>query len=350
MASTGRSSKRLYVVRWMVAGALLGGLFTLVTWRLALGDAGSVTYAELHEAYPTLWMVDLAPSILGLTGAVIGVLYTRLAESKERIEATAREMSAGWIAQLHATNVELAEALESRGRFHAAVTHEMRTPLATILGFADLAEGAAGDDQELSGYLAEISGAATAMQGLVNDLLDAAKLGSSGIPLEITFVPCEKIIREVVGRLMPLARQKGLDVVVDIEDGIACRADPLRLKQVLSNLVANAIKYSDAGRVEVSAFRQMNGVPVIVVKDEGIGIRAEDLGRIFSAFESAGNGASRGDSSGLGLAISESLVKAMDGELTVHSDGPGTGSTFRVTLRVPNHQGVEKRTALLATD
>jgi signal transduction histidine kinase len=334
----------------MVAGALLGALFTLVTWRLVVGDAGSVTYAELHEAYPTLWMVDLAPSVLGISGAVIGVLFTRLAESKDRIEATARAISAGWISELHATNVELAEALESRGRFHAAVTHELRTPLATILGFADLAEGAASETPDMSGYIAEITGAATTMQDLVNDLLDAAKLESTGIPIEITFVSCGEAIAEVVGRLAPLAGQKGLEIVVDVEDGVACRADPLRLRQVLSNLVANAIKYSEAGTIRVSAFRQMNGVPVIAVKDEGIGIKAEDLGRIFSAFQSGENGESRGDSSGLGLAISESLARAMDGELSVESDGPGKGSTFRLTLRAPNHQGVETRMAHLARD
>ncbi len=350
MAANPNKPTRLYVVRWMVAGALLGAFFTLVTWRLVGGDAGSVTYAELHETYPTLWMVDLAPSVLGISGAVIGVLFTRLAESKERIEATAREISAGWISELHATNVELAEALEARGRFHAAVTHELRTPLATILGFADLAEGAASEARDMSGYIAEIAKAATAMQDLVNDLLDAAKLESNGIPIEIGFVSCEEAIDEVVGRLAPLAGQKGLEILVDIEDGLGCRADPLRLRQVLSNLVANAIKYSEEGTIRVSAFRQMNGVPVIAVKDEGIGIKAEDLDRIFSAFQSGGNGQSRGDSSGLGLAISESLARAMDGELTVESAGPGQGSTFRLTLRAPNHQGAERRTAHLTRD
>jgi signal transduction histidine kinase len=347
MAASSNNGKRLYVVRWMVAGALIGTFFTLMTWRLVVGDAGSVTYAELHDAYPTLWMVDLAPSVLGISGAVIGVLFTRLADSKERIEAAAREISAGWISELHATNVELAEALESRGRFHAAVTHELRTPLATILGFTDLAEGVAAESPDMAGYISEIAGAATAMQHLVNDLLDAAKLESNGIPIEIGFVPCEAVIRDVVGRLKPLAWQKGLEIAIDVAEGVACRADPLRLRQILSNLVANAIKYSEAGTIHVSAFKQMNGAPVIAVKDEGIGIRSEDLGRIFSAFQSGENGASRGDSSGLGLAISKSLAKAMDGALTVHSEGPGQGSTFRLTLRAPNHQGVEKRVAHL---
>ena len=347
MSASSNKGKRLYVVRWMVAGALLGAFFTLMTWRLVVGDAGSVTYAELHDAYPTLWMVDLAPSVLGISGAVIGVLFARLADSKERIEAAAREISAGWISELHATNVELAEALESRGRFHAAVTHELRTPLATILGFADLAQGAAVASPDMAGYISEITGAATAMQHLVNDLLDAAKLESNGIPIEIGFVPCEPVVRDVVGRLTPLARQKGLEIVIDVAEGTACRADPLRLRQILSNLVANAIKYSEAGTIRVSAFKQMNGAPVIAVKDEGMGIKAEDLGRIFSAFQSGENGASRGDSSGLGLAISEALAKAMDGALSVHSDGPGQGSTFRLTLRAPNHQGIEQRVAHL---
>ncbi|NIO13926.1 MAG: hypothetical protein GTN86_05950, partial [Xanthomonadales bacterium] len=74
--------QRLYIVRWMVAGALLGALVTLVTWRIAVAEVGSVTFAELHDAYPILWVVDLAPTMLGLAGAVIGVVYMRLAESR----------------------------------------------------------------------------------------------------------------------------------------------------------------------------------------------------------------------------------------------------------------------------
>ncbi len=350
MTAFGRTTRRLYVARWMIAGALFGVFLTLVAWRLTMADAGSLTFAELHQKYPTLWFVDLAPSVLGVSGAVIGVFFTRLAESKQRTEETAQQIAASWIEELHATNMELADTLESRRRFSAAVTHELRTPLASILGFTGLAGNRPVDAAELASYLSEIEGAATEMQDLVNNLLDTAKLETNGIPIEIGLVSCQEAIAEVSSRMMPLAKQKGLDIAIAVEDGLECRADRARLRQVLTNIVANAVKYSDSGTIEISAFREVDGSPVIAVKDDGLGIKAEDLGRIFGAFESGANGASRSDSSGLGLAISVSLIEAMGGEITVHSDGPGTGSTFRMTLQAPNRRGVERRTALLVPE
>lgn len=350
MTAIDRNYRRLYVVRWMIAGAVFGAFLTLIAWRLTMAEAGSLTFAELHQMYPALWIVDLAPTVLGVSGAVIGVVFTRMAESKQRIEETAQEMAASWIAELHATNAELAEALESRRTFSAAVTHELRTPLASILGFTELVGNGPVANAELVSYLAEIEGAAIEMQDLVNNLLDGAKLEKNGIAISVGLVSCEEVIAEVVGRMKPLARQKGIDIAVDVEDGLACRADPVRLRQVLTNVVANAVKYSERGTIEISGFRQMAGTPVIAVKDEGIGIGAEDQGRVFGAFESGANGAARRDSTGLGLAISASLVKAMGGEITVRSDGPGHGSTFQIKLQTPNHQAVESRTAQLISE
>ena len=322
----------------------------LAAWRLAVAESGSMTFGELHDLHPTMWVVDLAPAVLAFLGAGIGVLFGRLARSKARTEAAARQIAASWTAELHTANVELAQRLETRRRFHAAATHELRTPLATIVGFTGLAEDVASEPPELSGYLSEIYGAATAMLVMVNDLLDAAKLEEGGIPIEISCVSCAGAIEDVAGRLMPLALQEGLTISVEVEEGMKCRADPLRLRQVLTNVVANAIKYSDSGTISISAFYEADGTPVVAVKDEGVGIGAEDLGRIFDTFESGANGVSRGGSSGLGLAISTSLVKAMDGDITVHSDGVGLGSTFKLRLRPPNAQGVEKRTASLLAE
>jgi len=349
MTANPTTNRRLYVVRWMIAGVLFGAFFPLIAWRIAVAESGPLTFGELHALNPTMWIVDLAPTAMGLGGAIIGILYMRLAESKARTEATAKQIAASWTAELHTANLELAEALDSRSTFYAAVTHELRSPLTAIVGYTDMAEELASEPPELTGYLAEIYGAATAMLGLVNDLLDAAKLGTGGITIEMTRVSCDEAIQDVVGRLTPLARQKGLVLsVAPVDDGVACWADPVRLRQVLTNVVANAIKYSDVGTIEIYA-REVGGAPCIEVRDQGVGISAEDLETIFDAFDSGSSGSSRRDSSGLGLAISRSLIEAMDGEITVQSPGPGAGSTFRLALRAPGGRGTESRQASLAT-
>lgn len=340
--------RRNYVARWSVAGALFGAFFPLIAWRLAVAESGSLTFNELHALHPTMWIVDLAPTVLGLAGVVIGALYTRLARSKARTEAHAREIAANWTADLHTANLELVESLESRNIFYAAVTHELRSPLTAIVGYTDMAEEIATEPPELPGYLEEIYGAATAMLGMVNDLLDAAKLDAGGISIEMTRVSCNEAIEDVVGRLTPLAMQKGLILHAALEDEVSCRADPIRVRQVLTNLVANAIKFSDSGVIEVAA-TDVDGQPSIEVSDQGPGMSPEELESIFGAFESGERGRGRRDSSGLGLAISRSLMDAMDGEISAYSAGPGKGSSFQLQLQACTGAPNESRKALLAT-
>ena len=339
--------RRLYVARWTIAGALFGAFFPLIAWRVAIADAGAMTFGELHALNPTMWIVDLAPSVLGIAGAAIGLLFTRLSDSKLRTEAIAREIAQRWTSELHSANLELAESLESRRAFYAAVTHELRSPLTAIVGYTDLADDLAPQPPEMTEYLAEIYGAATAMIGMVNDLLDAAKLETSGIAIEMKPIACDEAIHEVVQRMTPLAHQKGLKLSVYAPERLACWADPVRLGQVLTNLIANAIKFSTSGVVSLQA-AEVNGVPTVQVRDQGVGMGPEHLETIFGAYDSGPNGSGRRDSSGLGLAISRSLVEAMDGTISAHSDGPGLGSTFVVTLQSPNGQVDAIRRAQLA--
>ncbi len=343
-----KHDRRHYVVRWSIAGALFGAFFPLIAWRIAVAESGSLTFGELHALHPTMWIVDLAPTTLGLAGVGIGILYARLARSKARTEAHAREIAANWTADLHTANLELVESLESRNVFYAAVTHELRSPLAAIVGYTDMAEEIATEPPELPGYLEEIYGAATAMLGMVNDLLDAAKLDAGGISIEMTRVSCNDAIDDVIGRLMPLARHKGLELRASSQDEVFCRADPLRLSQVLTNLVANAIKFSDAGTIEVRA-SELDGLPTVDVSDHGPGMSTAELESVFGAFESGESGRGRRDSSGLGLAISRSLMDAMDGRISARSPGPGHGSTFQLQLQVCTGEPNESRKALLAT-
>ena len=340
--------RRLYIVRWMTAGALFGAFFPLLAWRVAVADAGPLTFSELHQAFPMMWIVDLAPTVLGLVGGVIGLLYSRLAESKAQTEDTARQIAANWTAELHHANLELANRLKTRRNFYAAVTHELRTPLTAIVGYADVAEELAYEPPELTSYISEIYGSATALLHMVNDLLDASKLEASGIAIEMGRVSCREAVADVVGQMMPLATQKGLSLSAPVGVDIECWADPTRLRQVMTNVVANAIKYSDSGAIDLTV-GESNGAPIIEVKDQGVGIDADSLASIFDPFDSGSSGDGRRDSSGLGLTISRSLLEAMDGTITAHSDGPGCGSTFRMTLGASDSQQPESRTASLAS-
>lgn len=340
--------RRLYVLRWTFFGALFGAFFPLIAWRVAAADAATaLSFGELHAVNPTMWIVDLAPTVLGITGALIGIYHGRLADSKSRIEAEAREIAERWTSELHSANLELAESLESRRAFYAAVTHELRSPLTAIVGYTDLADDVLPQQPEMTDYLAEIYGAATAMIGMVNDLLDAAKLETSGISIEMEPVAYDQTIHEVVKRMTPLARQKGLTLRADAPDTVECWADPIRLGQVLTNLVANAIKFSKSGVIEVRAI-ETNGEPTVEVIDQGVGIEPASLESIFEAYDSGPNGSGRRDSSGLGLAISRSLIDAMDGTISAHSAGAGLGSTFRIILQSPVGQADGARRAKLA--
>jgi len=320
----------------------------MIAWRIAVADAGPLTFSELHASYPMMWIVDLAPSVMGLGGGVIGVLYARLADSKAQTEATARQIAAGWTSELHRANLELADTLESRSTFYAAVTHELRSPLTAIVGYADVAEELASEPPELPEYLAHIYAAATAMLRMVNDLLDAAKLEASGIAIEMKQVSCREAIDDVLGRLTPLATQKGLSLSASGLADATCWADPDRLRQILTNVVANAIKYSETGTIEILVTESESST-VIEVTDQGVGIAPEELDSIFATFDSGSSGIGRRDSTGLGLAISRSLIEAMDGKLTAHSAGQERGSTFRLHLQAIAGQQPETRTASLVT-
>ena len=171
-----RISKRFYVARWSAAGAAFGALMMFVAWRVAIADSGGMSFEELHTAHPIMWLIDLMPTILGLVGAFIGILHLRLAEARARTEETARQIAGAWTAELHEANMELMKTVEERQRFYAAFSHEMRTPLASIVGFSELVDGADVRPPEVGGYVAEIYGSARTLLEIVNDLLDAAKL------------------------------------------------------------------------------------------------------------------------------------------------------------------------------
>ena len=219
------------------------------------------------------------------------------------------------------------------------VSHELRTPLHAVLGFADIVERleASRMSARSRGHMVQIRRAARHLLAMVNDILDMARLGDGRLPFDLQPVAMAPLAHEVVQMLEPMAaqRQVALEVVDASAAASVVRADRQRLMQVLINLAGNAIKYSHAGgRVRLRLAAAVGQRLVLQVEDDGPGIAARHLRRLFEPFYRVADQpaeATAAEGSGLGLAIAKSLVDGMGGAMEVHSR-PGQGSTFSVQL------------------
>ena len=227
-----------------------------------------------------------------------------------------------------------AEGQAVEKRFLATVSHEIRTPLNGILGMASLlAETELTPAQ--SDYVSAIRQSGARLLDLLNNVLDYARMDAAGIELEETQVDLKKISQEVVELLSPRAHAKGIDVCVRCHADFPASLlmDDGRVRQILFNLVGNAIKFTDTGGVLIDLFSPSNSETVCIdIVDSGPGLSEDAQSRLFSAFEQA-ESRHRGIDGGvgLGLTIVKRLVDAMGGEITLTS-APGMGARFRVTL------------------
>ena len=226
------------------------------------------------------------------------------------------------------------EANEVKSRFLATMSHEVRTPLNAVLGFAKLGlEG--GSLEEVRGYLRIIARAGAGLLGIVNDLLDFSKIEAGRLEIEQVRFELHATLRDVVQVFEAAASAKGVRLSLLISPALPRNVlgDALRVGQVLSNLLSNAIKFTTAGFVELAA-EPIDGGVAITVRDSGIGMTAEQLERIFEPFRQAESTTSRRfGGTGLGLTISRNLARAMGGDVTVSST-PGQGSSFVFRCRL----------------
>lgn len=224
------------------------------------------------------------------------------------------------------------EAVRARDDLVGSVSHELRSPLTSVLGYIDLARDDEGLDADTRRMLDIASSNAERLLVLVTDLLRTAS--DAGKQLEMSFVPCDlvAIARDSVESHQVLAEEREVELVLDGEPTAPAVADPVRIRQVIDNLVTNAIKYNlEWGSVTVTVGSEADGV-VIQVRDTGQGIPEADLPRIFDRFyrtSAARTSATVG--TGLGLAIARDIVHRHGGDLTVSSE-LGIGTTFRLTI------------------
>ena len=241
-------------------------------------------------------------------------------------------------AALEAARDQADAANRTKSAFLASMSHELRTPLNSIIGFTrQVLRNRHGTlhPSEVT-YLERVHVNGTNLLGLINDLLDLTKIEAGKLELDIGPVDVGALVTETVASLEGQPRRAGVALITDVPDGLVlAESDAQKLRQVLVNLVGNAIKFTHAGSVTVQVEATDDGTPTaIVVRDTGIGIPADRMQAIFTAFEQAERTTARDyGGTGLGLAITRSLCQLLRMELTVTS-AVGVGTTFTVTLPV----------------
>ena len=281
----------------------------------------SVRY-ESKVDYRVIWTSLAVFSVI----LVAGVLYIRLLSAQRRA--------------LMAARAELEAASRAKDQFLANMSHELRTPLHAILGYAELVRERPMADPGRQEALATIARSGRHLLDLINDLLDLSRIRSGRLELHLSPVPLPALIEEIAAMVRVDAERKGLEFILEASGDLPeqVNADGKRLRQILLNLLGNAIKFTAAGRVTLTVQTfPLSSERVELrawVRDTGIGIAAEDTTRIFAPFEQAEPGRKRESGVGLGLAISQELAHLMGGDIEVESR-PNGGSTFRFAVALP---------------
>lgn len=286
---------------------------------------------ELSPALPTTFVVVVEAPPWQRWWAWVGYVLLVVAMAIAVVRGTRRRVRQAMRMRLAEHQRRMAEeASAAKTDFMATLGHEIRTPMTGVLGMAELLARTSLDGTQRS-YVDAVRRSGDTLLRLVNDALDIARIESRRLVLESECVPVRTVVDEVMALAAARAREKGLALSarVDVSVPATIRADTVRLRQVLQNLVNNAVKFTEAGGVSVE-LAAGGGSLTMTVADTGPGMSAELRARLYSRFEQ-GASPRRAEGSGLGLAICQELVALMGGSIDLTSE-PGCGSRFMVSM------------------
>jgi PAS domain S-box-containing protein len=301
-----------------------------------------VEYRLRHKDGSYRWVYDRSIALLNEQGKsyrILGSIYditkrknaeADLQEAHDNLELKVAERTS----ELEEANIRLLELDRLKSMFLASMSHELRTPLNSIIGFTGLLlMGMAGElNEEQNKQLGLVKNSAKHLLDLINDILDISKIEAEKIDLDINEFNLKDVVNEIIAEASPFVNEKDLKLISDVSHDINMMSDKRRVKQILMNLVSNAIKFTESGSVRVKVVLDSNNMIEFAVMDTGIGITKKDQDKLFAPFQQLDMSSSKKyEGTGLGLYLCSKLVDILGGNIKMSSE-PGKGSCFIFTL------------------